>query len=225
MISLKNILAKIIKTIGPFQCVSMNIGYTSGESLLDKVQRAFYNSAMPYGKPFIAQVLSGAQYTMIGYWYTPNSSGWPVYGYCYIGNFDDFHFVRLDNGTWKITSQNAKSATTSVSVKVGAGPNQNVTISRCGKIRTLQFWYGNGTALGSGMSTETLIGSVNYLDNPISDVQVPLMARNTGAWASATYYPSVVLVVNTSGNIYIRGKPADLAQVQYMSGQVVWEVA
>lgn len=214
-------VAELKSQVGIFECVSMDIGYTSGEPLIDKVQRAFYNSAMPYGKPFIAQVVSGAQYTMVGFWYRPNSSGYPVYGYCYIGNFDDFFFVRLDNGTWKVTPNVSHTSTTSVTIKIGTGSNYTGTIARSGKLRVYNFYYSVNSAVGT-INLTTPIGTVRDDDKPRYEATAAISMYTSGDYSGTTY--SGNLMVNASGQLLLRGKVAEIAACKEFRGLVTWMV-
>ena len=49
-------------------------------------------------------------------------------------------------------------------------------------------------------------------------------ARNQGNWANATYYPGIGLHINYLGQISIRGKDSDLANIKYLQGQLTWIV-
>lgn len=205
-----------LNQLGSFRCVYIDIGFTYGEPILDKVQRAYSDSAMPKGAPFIAQVASGAQYTMVGYWY-PTSQ----HGYCYIGNFDDFFFVRLDNGVWKITSNEAHTSNTSVTIKIGTGSNYNGTISKSGKLRVYHFFYSVANPVGT-ISLTTPIGTVDETDKPIYEQTASITAFATGNYA-ASY--AIALLINSNGQIFLRGKTSEIAQCREFRGQLVWTVA
>ena len=86
-----------IKNIGSLKCVNMSIGYQAGESVLSVVQRAYADASMPKGIPFIALVSSGAYYTLQGYWYTGQESG-----YCIVSLYNHSYFVSLVGGVWDI---------------------------------------------------------------------------------------------------------------------------
>ncbi|MBR4584668.1 MAG: hypothetical protein IKO34_12800 [Bacteroidales bacterium] len=212
-----NDISALSNKIGTFQCVSMDIGYVSAEPIVDKVQRAFENSAMPKGVPFIADVQSGSRFTMIGYWYPAPSK----YGYCYIGNFADFYFVRLDNNVWKITPNVAYTTAASVSIKIGTGATYNGTIARSGKVRIYNFYYSQNSAVGT-ISLTTPIGTVIDSDKPRYEATTAISMYTAGDYSGTTYNAN--LMINNSGQLLLRGKISEIAACKEFRGQLVWLV-
>lgn len=194
--------------------VSITLDYIQGEYVLNTAQRAYNHANMPKGKTFVATIACGSLWTMVGYWYTDLN-----YGFCTFSNFVSSYFIRLDDGEWSVTNL-ARSTGSTVSIKIGAATAKYMGIRRYGNVRVLNIDYGNGVAFGD-INQDTAIGQVEDEDKPFAEVSGILMARNQGAWATATYYPALVYV-NTAGQIFIRGKQSEMAATQYIRGQIVW---
>ena len=51
-----------------------------------------------------------------------------------------------------------------------------------------------------------------------------LSIRNNGEWASATYYPPVILEITSAGAMTIRGNATNIKAAQYLRGTIVFPV-
>lgn len=215
-------ISELKTSIGSFKCVSEGLTYIQGETVLEKVQRAYAQEWMPKGIPFIAQITSGSYYIMIGYWY-PNSN----YGFCYVQNFEDAHFVRLsdNSGTavWKITSNYSMASSSSVSIKIGSGSSYTGTIVRSGKLRVYNFYYEVSSAVGTITLTDP-IGTVGDDDKPRNEETAAIVGLTNSSWASTDTYPMAIMI-DATGKIYMRGKPSEIALCKAFRGQLVWIVA
>jgi hypothetical protein len=86
----------------------------------------------------------------------------------------------------------------------------------------LSIQIGNGTALSSLTGVDT-IGTLPGGYRPPAQRIFPISARNTGAWATATYYNTIISIDQT-GTISLRGKASELKQAQYIAGTVTYIV-
>lgn len=76
------------------------IGYTSGESVAAKIERAVANGYIPVGEPFIGAFSSGSRYFTAGYLY---STGSGTYGFVLAGSPDGFYVCKVSAGTYTVT--------------------------------------------------------------------------------------------------------------------------
>lgn len=221
ILALQTAVSAINGNIGSFKCVSEGLTYIQGETVLEKVQRAYAQEWMPKGIPFIAQITSGSYYIMIGYWY-PNSN----YGFCYVQNFEDAHFVRLsdNSGTavWKITSNYSMASSSSVSIKIGSGSSYSGTIARSGKLRVYNFYYEMNSAVGTITLTDP-IGTVGDDDKPRNEETAAIVGLTNSSWASTDTYPMAIMI-DATGKIYMRGRPSEIALCKAFRGQICWIV-
>lgn len=209
--------------LGTFRSVDLEIGYTDGESVLAKVQRAYASTYMPKGVPFVANVHSGSYFLMVGYWYSGSN-----YGFCYVQNFTDAHFVELDNGTWKITSNYAASTASSVNIKIGVGQTYNGTIGRSGKVRVYNFYYYSDNPVGT-ITLNTALGIVSASDMPRYEETTAVTGYTAGNYSGTSYPMSLMISTGsvsgtTRGGLYLRGKVSDIALCREFRGQLVWLV-
>lgn len=211
-------ISELKSGIGSLKSVNLEIGYVDGETVLAKVQRAFAQQNMPKGVPFVANVHSGSYFLMTGYWYSNEN-----YGFCYVQNFSDAHFVELDNNTWKITSNNAFSTYSTVAIKIGSGASANNYVRRSGKLRILHFYYVMDVSPGLS-NFDTPVGTVASGDIPYMEETAILMGLTSGEWKTATYVPCV-LSINGQGQLYLRGNLTGFNTCRVFRGQLVWVVA
>ena len=101
-----------------------------------------------------------------------------------------------------------------------SGVSAPSTLYKCGKVVMLPIQLGNGTALSSLTGVDT-IGTLPEGYRPTAQRVFPISARNSGAWASATYYNAMVSI-DQDGVISLRGKASDLKQAQYLMGAVTF---
>lgn len=210
-------ISAITSQIGSLEYLNFSLTYQSGETALELVQRAYANSLMPKGRAFIATINSGSVYTVIGHWYVDTS-----YGYCIIQNFASAHYIRLDNGTW-VDTDFGRTRTSSFDIKIGSGPTSTATIRKIGKVRILNFYYYSDNVVGT-FDINTAIGTVPVGDRPYLEESSSVSCMTVGAWATALYFEGNILI-NSSGNLYLRGKSTDLATCRAFRGQIVWVVA
>lgn len=101
-----------------------------------------------------------------------------------------------------------------------SGVSAPSTLYKYGKVVMLSIQLGNGTALSSLTGGDT-IGTLPEGYRPPVQRVFPISARNSGAWASATYYNAIISIDQT-GTILLRGKASDLKQAQYLMGAVTY---
>ena len=101
-----------------------------------------------------------------------------------------------------------------------SGVSAPSTIYKCGKVVMLSIQIGNGTALSSLTGVDN-IGTLPEGYRPTAQRVFTISARNSGAWASATYYHTLISIDQT-GTISLRGKASDLKQAQYLMGTVTF---
>ena len=128
--------------------INVNIGYTAGETIDDKIARLLSGTYLPRGTPFIGVVSSGSKYFTAGYLYTSSSK---LYG--------SFIFSSHGNGVAErggIYSVNAdvvakRSADMSeVVMKAGDTMSGNLNISRA-----TPRLYLTDTSMDSSLATDT----------------------------------------------------------------------
>ena len=101
-----------------------------------------------------------------------------------------------------------------------SGVSAPSTLYKYGKVVMLSIQLGNGTALSSLTGVDT-IGTLPEGYRPPVQRVFPICARNSGPWASATYYNAVVSI-DPNGVISLRGKASELKQAQYLMGAVTF---
>ena len=227
--------------ISLFKCVTLSIGYNAGEPLLSIVQRAYAHANMPKGVPFIALVLSGAYYTLQGYWYA-NASG----GYCIVNYYANAYEVTLLEGVWKIngitnTSKNIAStylqsadSPTALTQSMKIIPLKGYLLVR-GDFE--QVSDGGIKVTRSGGGTLQLSASANIDSANASDTLAFNIGRYNGGWvaessglvASGTgttkscLIPSFVMSANQGDIIYLRGRNVTAARGNVTNGRIVME--
>ena len=77
-----------------------NISYTSGETWLNKVQRAVAQEAIPVGKPFVGYFISAARYSVSGFLYIVDNA---LYGSIWVSSFMGFRVYKVDAGVYTET--------------------------------------------------------------------------------------------------------------------------
>lgn len=237
MISLKNLLAKMlqsIKKIGKFNCVNFTLTYVENESMLSLVQRAYAHSSMPKGEPFIAVVSSGAYYTMQGYWYESSS-----YGYCILSTINNAFKINLSNGDWSIRGMSrnedtaagylttAKSLTTSRAI-IPLGENSllrgNFTKSSDGGYKALRAGTYRVSAFAhvtSANADDTIAFNISrYNGGWVYDTSSVYAVGKTDRSASI---PAMVLAVNENDYIYLRGRNVTAARGSVDSARMLIE--
>lgn len=126
--------------------------------------------------------------------------------------FDGSHYVLLNMEHMRTTS-------TQITL-TASGVSAPSTLYKCGKVVMLSIQLGNGTALSSLTGVDT-IGTLPEGYRPPVQRVFPISARNSGAWASATYY-NALISIDQNGVISLRGKASELKQAQYLMGAVTY---
>ena len=114
-----------------------------------------------------------------------------------------------------LTSNTSTTVTLTLS-----GVSAPTTIRKRGRIVEFLVVLGDGTAFSSATGTEQ-IGTLPTGYRPPMLGYYPATVRTDGAWASATYYP-VLLMIDTDGSIKMRGNVNNLQSCKYLNGVVVF---
>lgn len=112
----------------------------------------------------------------------------------------------------KLGKLNSISGTVPVAVK---GIGGNLLYAKSGNVVTASIVLGNGTTF-SGFDGQTDIGTLPVNLRPKLDSHLTGLARTSGVWGSATYYPCDVYISPSSGNIQLRGG-AGIANCKYLT--------
>lgn len=110
---------------------------------------------------------------------------------------------------------NQNSQVEKIVVPIDAGTNfkGNATFFKCGNIVTCTIIVEN--ASGFNVSSGVTLLKLPEGCIPKSDMLFPILARNTGAWASADYHAFLACPL-ANGNLIIRGKTEILTNDQYL---------
>ena len=108
----------------------------------------------------------------------------------------------------KISEKLAELNSTTGSVTVAlSGVSANMAYSKSGNVVGVNIILGNGTTF-SDFSGLADVGTMPTGLRPKQDVYLTGIMRTDGMWAIATYYPCVVTILASSGNIQVRGSSA-----------------
>lgn len=213
-----------INNVGSFKCVSMSIGYQAGESILSVVQRAYAETNMPKGVPFIALVGSGAYYTLQGYWYTGQETG-----YCIVSLYNHSYYVSLTGGVWAIYELDRSmdlaagylSTSTSLTTSLAIIPMGEDYFLRGCFTRTSDGGYKASKRLAcvvsasghvaSATTGDTLVFSIGRYKGEWTFTGQSFMAAGTTTDRSFSI-PQYPMVVDENEIVYLRGRNATAAR-------------
>lgn len=213
-----------IKNVGDIKTASISLNYQPGDSILTIVQRAYANAAMPKGVPFIVLVAHGAYYTLQGFWYTGQESG-----YCIVSLYNHSYFVGVISGVWNIYGldrvndlasgylSTSQALTTSLTII----PMENDYFLRGMFTRTNDGGYKATKKMSCVVSAS---GHVN--SSTAGDTLVFSLGRYKGGWtftgqgfmaAGATSdrsfsIPPYPMIVDENEIVYLRGRNATAAR-------------
>lgn len=77
--------------------IDIPIGNVSGETVLDKMQRAVSDGFIPTGKTFIGVLSSGSRYFVAGHVYRADNA---LYGFMIVGWYNGYYIYRINNDVW-----------------------------------------------------------------------------------------------------------------------------
>lgn len=201
----------------PLQSFFIEIEYIKDEPVLSKIQRAFNTGKIPQGVPFSGVLLCGAYYFIQGYWY-PGSFDTTIM-LNVTSYYSQWLIYRQQLGGWHIVNTGT-SEDKPIEIKIGDAPSTTCRILKYGDVRILQCYYGDDIAFN--VTHDSIIGQVEEQDIPRREMTNLVSARSQGNWTGATYYSGIGLHINYLGQISIRGKNSDLANVKYLQGQLTW---
>ena len=119
-----------------------------------------------------------------------------------------------------IDSLNSKSQA-SVSIQIGDA-SATCTVYKIGRICALNFFVNSDAPFGS-VSNDSIIGTLPIGFRPHASSNYPFQARDTGAWAKATYGTYFVFIA-TNGDIKIRGNE-NISAMQYINTTILFQTS
>lgn len=101
--------------------------------------------------------------------------------------------------------------------------SSTITIKKLHKTVVFNFELGNGTAFSSAIGINE-VATVPSGYRPDTYINVPLVGRTDGSWATATYY-QFIMVVKNDGTININGNQSNLRACKYLMGYASYPVS
>ena len=114
-------------------------------------------------------------------------------------------------------------STASVAVSFAGASQTSWTVRRRGNVVFMDCSFSNTSKFSSATGHDS-IGTLPSGYRPSITMFFLLSIRNNGEWASATYYPPVILEITSAGAMTIRGNATNIKAAQYLRGTIVFPV-
>lgn len=103
-----------------------------------------------------------------------------------------------------------------------SGTAANIRVDRSEKVCNLQLGIESNTVFSNATGSD-IIAQVPSDCKPSESKYGVLIARTSGIWAEGTYYLAAI-IVDSAGNVSIRGNANNLRQCKYITGGLTYLV-
>ena len=133
--------------------------------------------------------------------------------------------IRVNNiwSDWYTLLQSVKADDATTASYDFAGITGTLNLTKRYKTITMEIKIA-GTPTSASVTGTNNIATIPAGWRPINQITVSGVARNNGAWASATYYPCSVIVA-TSGVVQLCGNQTNMRACTNWTAQCVWNIS